>query len=138
MIHLIYVSAATSKMLDQDLTLLLEQARERNKKLNITGLLLFFNGNFMQMLEGEQNDVEAVYNSIIADTRNCDNRIIQQKPITERAFPDWQMGFKNLDNKLTLHSGYSSFLNNKTTAQTLNCQKPELLALFNNFKKNNR
>ena len=60
MFYLIYVSSAIKLMHDDELLLLLEKARENNSRLGITGMLLYKEGNFMQMLEGGKEDCAGI------------------------------------------------------------------------------
>ena len=60
MIHLVYVSSATGKLGETDLLDLLEHSRRRNRALDLTGMLLYAGGNFFQVLEGEEKDVDEV------------------------------------------------------------------------------
>ena len=96
MIHLIYISSATRELGEGDLAELLKQSRARNKKQNVTGMLLYRDGAFLQVLEGEEKDVDEIYSSICLDRRNAGNYLIERKVIKERNFPDWSMGFENL------------------------------------------
>jgi len=79
MIHLIYVSSASQEMSEENLLFLLEQSRSRNKRQNVTGMLLYAKGNFFQVLEGEKSDVEEIYEAIENDGRNKGNIVIEKK-----------------------------------------------------------
>jgi len=81
-------------MSDEDLLLLLEQSRNRNKRQNVTGMLLYVSGNFFQVLEGDIKDVEEIYEAIVKDERNKGNIVILKENIKERTFPNWSMGFE--------------------------------------------
>lgn len=96
MIHLIYISSATSWPSEYDLRELLGQSRARNLKLNITGMLLYDNATYMQVLEGLEKDVHEIYSSILKDPRNTGNVVLAEEEISQRDFPNWSMGFKNL------------------------------------------
>jgi len=96
MIHLIYISSATRVLNEVELLDMLAQSRANNKKQNVTGMLLYRNGAFLQVLEGEANDVDRVYNNILLDERNTGHYLIERKDIRERQFPDWSMGFEDL------------------------------------------
>ncbi|WDE03170.1 BLUF domain-containing protein [Thalassomonas viridans] len=96
MIHLIYISSATSWPSEQDLTELLEQARARNIRQNITGMLLYGNATYMQVLKGEEKDVHEIYSAIKIDPRNNGVVTLVEEEIAERDFPGWSMGFRNL------------------------------------------
>jgi len=98
MIHLIYISSATRVMSEEDLLELLVQSRACNKTKNVTGMLLYRNGAFLQVLEGEARDVDEIYRSILSDERNTGHYLIEREEISERQFPDWSMGFENLSN----------------------------------------
>jgi len=62
-------------VLDFDLTALLKQSRAKNSALEITGILLYKDGDVMQLLEGPDEAVKKVAQTIYADQRHC--RIIQ-------------------------------------------------------------
>ena len=97
MIQLIYVSSASDSPSEFDLVRLLEQARSRNLRQNITGMLLYSHRTFLQLLEGEAKDVFEIYASICRDPRNEGHVILSEAEIPDRNFPDWSMGFENLE-----------------------------------------
>lgn len=112
MITLIYTSTATNEMTEQDLLDLLDEARVKNKQNHITGMLLYGRGCFFQVLEGEEAVLEDVYKKITRDKRNFGHFLLLKKQISERSFPDWTMGFKNLNfaDAETI-VGYNNFMN---------------------------
>lgn len=93
---LIYGSSATDRFSEADLVPLLQQAREKNQRLNVTGMLLYRDGNFLQVLEGERGTVEALYETIAKDPRHRSLLVFLKRPISEREFNEWEMGFANL------------------------------------------
>lgn len=97
MFYLIYVSSAVRLMEDDELIALLNQSRENNLSLNVTGMLLYKGGNFMQMLEGERDTVLNLYETIKKDDRHKDVTTIISNPIQKRNFEFWSMGFCNMD-----------------------------------------
>lgn len=111
MIQLIYASRATHAMTEKELEKVLAVARSRNSKQGITGLLLYAEEKFLQVLEGEEREVNDVYASIIKDPRNSGNVIYERKTISKREFPDWSMGFRQVraEDKDKL-KGFSDFL----------------------------
>ena len=68
MFRLIYVSTAVRLLNKDELVEILNVSREKNARLNITGLLLYKDGNFMQLLEGRKEDVLALYDVIVRAT----------------------------------------------------------------------
>jgi len=97
MIQLVYVSTATNRPTEADLLSLLEQARIRNHRQHITGMLLYSNRTYLQLLEGETKDVLNLYGAICNDSRNEGHEILRESKILSRDFPDWSMGFENLE-----------------------------------------
>jgi len=98
MIQLIYISTSSLILSESDLVDLLEQAKSRNLRQHITGMLLYNNNTFLQVLEGEAGDVFEIYDSICKDPRNEGHVILRESEIPGRDFPDWSMGFENLEN----------------------------------------
>lgn len=72
---------------------LLEQSRDRNAQLGITGALLFNEGRFVQILEGDEASVMEVVESIRRDSRHTDIDMLPPRIMPERSFADWSMAF---------------------------------------------
>ena len=109
---LVYVSSATELFSNDDLVALLSVSRRNNARDGITGMLLYRQGNFMQVLEGEEEKVHALHHRIQNDGRHHGLITMLQQPIAARQFGGWSMGFRNLsDPSLQGVSGYSDFLN---------------------------
>ena len=138
MIHLVYVSSAAGELSTEELVFLLKQSRERNSRQHITGMLLYAGGNFFQVLEGKQKDVEEIYAAIVKDPRNKGNIVLLKEKIEQRTFPDWSMGFKQLtnDNKAAIN-GYTAFLDRKMKPEEFANDSNEVLAMLYQFKKGN-
>ena len=94
---LVYVSRAMNPMTQGELLGILRQARTHNTSARLTGILLFRDSTFLQLLEGRQDRVEQVYGSICADSRHHDVTRVWTRQQKDRQFPDWSMGFSNLD-----------------------------------------
>ncbi len=111
MIRVVYVSTATKPMEIRDLEEMLEQARRKNKEKNITGILLYANGTFIQVLEGEDDVVKELYSVISKDERHKNCILIEEREIDENSFGSWSMGFKNIeDADITKFVGFNDFL----------------------------
>ncbi len=91
--ELVYVSLAEHPMSDEELRQLLAQARAHNVAHGITGLLVYRDREFMQLLEGEEADVVALYQHIERDRRHLQVYRMWEGPILERSCQDWSMGF---------------------------------------------
>lgn len=107
--QLVYESTEARSMTEADLRALLRKARAKNDKLGVTGLLLYAQGRFLQVLEGPESAVRRLYATIQEDPRHINVETLLTTPTDERTFPNWEMGlerpgaFVNLD-------GLSSFL----------------------------
>lgn len=96
LIHMVYSSAASHIFTRSHLTDLLAGAREKNNRLNITGVLLFTDGSFFQVLEGEADVVDMLFEQIWADERHSQVTVILRESISKRIFGDWTMAFANI------------------------------------------
>jgi len=92
--RIIYLSTATKLMSDLQLNNLLETARKQNFSKNITGLLIYMDGNFLQIIEGDDLEVNNLFNKISFDKRHKNIICVNDEIIEKRQFPDWNMGFK--------------------------------------------
>ena len=138
MIHLIYISSATSWPSENDLKELLEQSRARNLRQNITGMLLYDNAMYMQVLEGSEKDVHDIYDSILKDTRNNGNVTLIEEEISQRDFPNWSMGFKNLESCSPEElPGFQDVFGGKLDKELAVKNTSKALGLILGFAKNN-
>ena len=111
MITLVYVSFATNPMPDDELRDLLKIARENNKALDVTGMLLYRDGFFIQALEGEEETVMSLYNKIKTDPRHRSVLQVYRESVKNRSFEEWSMGFNKLESEsLEGIDGYTDFL----------------------------
>jgi len=102
LIHRIYASTATAIFNEHDIPALLEHARIANEKRGLTGMLLYIEGGFFQVLEGDDVIVDDVIDRIGRDPRHCKMTSIIREPIAARDFGEWTMGFWTVD---TLEAG---------------------------------
>lgn len=124
LMQLIYASQAVHPMSDGELLEILQASRERNSQHNITGKLVYRNGVFLQVIEGEDSDLEPIWTSIKADPRHHNIVEIYYKPILERDFTEWAMGFANISGvDLTSVPGYTTFMEDDFF-QGILCVKP--------------
>lgn len=101
LITIVYVSVSSHPMTDDELKTLLEECRAFNSPNQVTGMLLYREGFFIQALEGEAEVVEKLYEGISKDPRHIKVLTVYRNAIEKRTFEDWAMGF----NKLTEADG---------------------------------
>jgi hypothetical protein len=95
--QLLYVSAASEKIDEPEIDRILALSRKNNPAQEITGVLLFRGGIFLQLLEGEKNKVEQLFAKIEKDPRH--NHIIRVLEVdsNERIYTDWSMAYRKLE-----------------------------------------
>ena len=136
MIELVYVSRAKQHFEEPQLLELLEQARANNTRSGITGLLLYDNkGTFIQALEGNDEQVDSLYEKILRDSRHSNLSRISRRAIETRTFPDWKMGFKLVDlTSLKPASGFSQYMQDQDSVIDSQNAKGLAIELLNYFK----
>lgn len=108
--HCIYASSARRHFETAELTALLQAARKHNDAAGLTGMLLYTEGSFFQVLEGVPDAVEALYARIELDKRHDQVTKIIAEAIPSRSFANWTMGFSQVSRKeLALISGTNDF-----------------------------
>lgn len=90
--HLLYVSNATSPLKQEEINHLLSKSSKNNKNVGVTGMLIYRMGFFIQLLEGEESSVRALYTKIEKDSRHRDSSIVLEFTDNARLFPQWYMG----------------------------------------------
>ena len=139
MYSLVYVSSATVAFPDAALRALLEQSRRDNAAREISGLLLYKGGNFMQLLEGEEQQVRSLYNKISLDRRHAGSLVLLQSHAQERMFPDWSMAFRDLnDPSVATLPGFSPYLNTDFNSAAFSANPTRAQSLLQYFKQSMR
>jgi len=121
MYELVYTSVAQSDFSDAELAALLSQSRENNARLGISGLLLYANREFVQLLEGEEHSVQSLYQGIRQDPRHTSVEVLHEGPIDVRAFAQWSMAFRAVENinELSAAQGFEHWDFKDTPRNTL-------------------
>jgi hypothetical protein len=78
------------------------KAKLNNFKYNITGILVYKNKNFLQVLEGEDAIVDRTYNKIENDNRHQNIFKVINTSIETRIFEDYNFGFTVVDDEHNL------------------------------------
>jgi hypothetical protein len=107
--QLMYMSTLSDKN-ESYLRSILEACMQSNKLAEVTGMLLYQDGRIMQVLEGEEVVIKALYEKIQKDKRHHDVFLLDEFPIGNRSFPNWSMGFRNINAyELSKFPHYASF-----------------------------
>lgn len=129
MLQIVYASASVAPVSQQTLYDILSHARTKNERSNVTGFLLYDDGSFLQVLEGPDAAVEAIYASICADPRHHRIRLLLRKTVTEREFGDWTMAFARKDEVPPL-DGYLDYDANQVEFSESGGEVDQILTLF--------
>ena len=110
--YLIYVSIESRPLQQEDLDDIIDVCTRNNSKNDITGMLLYVDGRFFQVLEGEELAIETLFASISADKRHRDVTIIAKGDLDKRIFKDWTMKFNSIsESEFIAISGINKFKN---------------------------
>lgn len=135
MYRIVYVSAAVNPFSKSALLELLTKASEKNQRLGVTGLLLYKDGDFIQMLEGERTVVEELFKKIGDDRRHARVIVLIEGETDERLFKDWSMGFRDLsDPEVQATPGFSQFMNTPLVPDSFSNDPSGCLDLLSLFK----
>jgi hypothetical protein len=125
----------------EGLRLLLDQSAKANKTVNVTGMLLYKDGNFIQVLEGQEQSVRGVYAKVRRDPRHRGLITLLQGEIADRQFPNWSMGFRELSHApgpiekgYSDLKGYTDFMNLSFTQAQFASNPTQAQALLLMFK----
>lgn len=136
----IYRSRALTLQSDLDLFHLLSQARDRNARLELSGMIVYDRGFFFQWLEGNDAQLGDVWNSIRRDSRHHDVLVLADQRIPDRLFQNWHMRFahRNVQHACTVN-GFAVAHPALLDDLHLNADKiPNILATFSTLGDNAR
>ncbi|WP_370089437.1 BLUF domain-containing protein [Ekhidna sp.] len=123
MYELVYHSIAKPGITNIDIADILIISRARNKDNDVTGCLIFFDGRFIQILEGDEVAVREIYASIEKDHRHFKVTLLYHGTKKNRDFNDWNMGyFKGENSKMQSKFNLDKKLldeNSETTIKTV-------------------
>ncbi len=96
--RLTYISKFADHLSDDDIEAIGRVSRRNNQRDNITGVLLCSGGFFYQIIEGDEDKVDRLYEKILNDDRHTNILCLKSESnISDRLFPDWSMETINLD-----------------------------------------
>ncbi len=88
----VYCSRAAEGVDDVEVGRIVEAAQRRNLARGITGVLVFGNGVFFQLIEGSAAEIRKLIATLQCDPRHCDVVSLDwSEERRERLYPDWEM-----------------------------------------------
>lgn len=110
LVSVAYVSSSTELLSADELKNLLIEIREKNRERDITGMLLYRGGNFLQVIEGPASAIDELVRVLQGDHRHNGMIVLCRTNIEERQFREWQMAFRDISGEdLKGMEGYSPF-----------------------------
>jgi len=94
--YIVYTSNSKEKLKEKELEQLLFQCQRNNSRNGITGFLLYVDGKFVQVLEGEKQKLDELFEKIKSDYRHEKvNKLIEGES-QQRNYANWSMGYKSM------------------------------------------
>ena len=93
LVAIAYTSTVVRPLDAEQIDAILSEARDYNRRANVTGALLHHAGSFFQYIEGPPESVEDVYGRIRASRRHADIVEFMHGEIDARQFSRWYMAF---------------------------------------------
>ncbi len=91
MYRLIYKSRANQDIGWDFINTLIGKCESKNKQVGITGVLLASKTHFLQVLEGDFDEINRLYLQIARDTRHDEVQLISFGSVESRLFGGWAM-----------------------------------------------
>ncbi|MFZ4758679.1 MAG: BLUF domain-containing protein [Burkholderiaceae bacterium] len=135
MLQISYISKASEPMSADQLLALLMQCRTNNVARGLTGMLLYGNGTFLQVLEGDDAVVDRLVDTIGADPRHVGMKQLFRKTIEERQYADWSMGFERVtDDSLKQIDGLRDFSEGDFNVEYLATRRDVIDTLMDQYR----
>lgn len=132
--QLVYVSHPTKALNMAGLVGIMTKAQYKNLRLDISGLLIFHNGKFMQLLEGSESAVKDLFATIRQDPRHMDVDVLLEIKSTSRCMPSWVMAFSPDERRSSGEMGDQDFyISPETTVQICESMDGEIGRKFLEF-----
>ncbi len=95
---LVYISSTQQSMSQQEIQNILTASRRNNERNDITGVLLYAECGFIQVLEGRKHHIDQTYRKILCDPRHNNILVLYREAVNERSFPQWVMACQEIKN----------------------------------------
>lgn len=133
LVQLIYVSKLANKN-EMVIGAIHDSAVRHNTRNGLTGMLLYRDGSFMQVLEGPRDRVLVTYNRIQLDPRHTHHELILEEPLSARNFPSWSMGLCHLLNsEVSKYAEFGPYLQDGFDVGQIRAQPGVALSILKTF-----
>ncbi|MCZ8021133.1 MAG: BLUF domain-containing protein [Cytophagales bacterium] len=139
MVHyLVYISVAANALPEDELKAIMHKSVTNNQRDQLSGMLLYCGGKFMQVLEGQKENVMQTFERIMMDHRHKRIAVILEGQVEQRNFAGWNLGFKSMNtDELETLSGYRDIQDFFSETTITDSSHPALVFLKLFYQKNN-
>ncbi len=123
--RIVYLSRARSGLDEGAVEKLVKSARTKNRKLGITGALLFEQGHFFQILEGPRKEVRSLFRAIQNDERHEQVHLLIEETLRNRQFNGWSLAW-NRDTDRTLSEHFRELKEVISSPRSTACDLPSI------------
>ncbi|WP_321296417.1 BLUF domain-containing protein [Marinifilum fragile] len=136
LIHIVYVSFSRNQLSELELDELLSEIRPKNLATGVTGLLLYNDEIFIQVIEGESDTIHDLYDRLQNDKRHTNIVKILEERIDQRSFPNWSMGYQKLSKEDSKDlPGFTDVMSSNDIRETLKQSSQAIVDLIVKFMK---
>lgn len=132
-LQLVYASAATRNVDEQELADILAVSRANNTAKGVTGILLFLEGSFLQVLEGVPDTVTELYDTIALDSRHDDVVLLMRRMVEERGFGEWSMGYVDASRHAEKLEGFFNIMRDYKGFAALKSHQTDVRRIIDGF-----
>jgi serine/threonine-protein kinase len=133
--QLVYESHPTDALTREQLRDILTKSQYKNIRLNLSGLLIFHSGKFLQLLEGGKKEVDELFDAIRRDPRHTDIKVVLESDCQFRSMPSWVMGLSTDDNFANMIGSMDYYISPEVTKQICESIEGEVGRIFLQFIK---
>lgn len=133
--QLIYASIASSRFRRCELDEILARARRNNERDGLSGVLIYANSSFLQVLEGSYENVTKRFDVISRDDRHEWIFRLREGMVKNRNFPNWSMGLHECADGDQMSDAISIFSSTADVLGVTQDSSDALISTLNSFTK---
>lgn len=127
-----YLSTSEFYITEKDIDDIFQNASNYNSQNSITGLLLYNQRNFFQVIEGREKVIDGLFCKIQNDNRHKDIIVVEQSIIEQRFFGHYEGGFVTMKHVRDCE-GLKKYLDKMSVSDSSSYKK--IVNIINNFLK---
>lgn len=131
--QLVYESRPTDALTKEQFRDILNKSQYKNIRLNLSGLLIFHAGKFLQLLEGGKKEVDELFEAIRHDPRHTDIKVVLESDCQFRSMPSWVMGLSTDNNVAEIIGSMDYYISPEVTKQICESMEGEVGRIFLQF-----